>query len=97
MTKTFIDPGDVVLAEGPSYAGALTTFSTYQTTVLHAPMDADGLVVDELEALHRPVGRGGPPGQVPLYRAHLQQPWGNHAVPSSAAAAWWNWPPSATC
>ena len=51
VSKTFIDPGDVVLAEGPSYAGALTTFSSYQATVLHAPMDASGLVVDELEAL----------------------------------------------
>ena len=51
VTKTFIDPGDVVLAEGPSYAGALTTFSTYQTDVRHVPMDEDGLIVDVLEEL----------------------------------------------
>ncbi|MBU2603011.1 MAG: PLP-dependent aminotransferase family protein [Actinobacteria bacterium] len=51
VTKTFIDPGDIVVAEGPAYAGALTTFSTYQADVRHIPMDAGGLVVDELEAL----------------------------------------------
>ena len=46
ITKTFVDPGDIVLAEGPSYAGALTTFSTYQADVRHLPMDADGLIVE---------------------------------------------------
>ncbi len=51
VTKTFVDPGDVVLAEGPSYAGALTTFSSYQTDVVHVPMDADGLILEELEAV----------------------------------------------
>ena len=46
VPKTFVDPGDVVLAEGPSYAGALTTFSTYETDVLHLPMDERGLDVE---------------------------------------------------
>ncbi len=50
VTKTFVDPGDVVLAEGPAYAGALTTFSTYQTEVHHVPVDQHGLVIEELEA-----------------------------------------------
>ncbi|HEY5529577.1 MAG TPA: PLP-dependent aminotransferase family protein [Thermoleophilia bacterium] len=49
VTKTFVDPGDIVLAEGPTYAGALATFSTYQADVRHLPMDGDGLVVEELE------------------------------------------------
>lgn len=49
VTKTFVDPGDVVLAEGPAYAGALTTFSSYQTDVRHIAMDGDGLVVEALE------------------------------------------------
>jgi 2-aminoadipate transaminase len=49
VTKIFVDPGDVVLAEGPSYAGALTTFSTYQTEVVHVATDQEGLRPDELE------------------------------------------------
>ncbi|MDF5756158.1 PLP-dependent aminotransferase family protein [Spongiactinospora sp. TRM90649] len=43
ITRIFIDPGDVVLAEGPSYVGALGTFSAYQAHVVHVAMDEDGL------------------------------------------------------
>lgn len=43
VTRIFCDPGDVVLAEGPSYVGALGTFSAYQADVVHVAMDDDGL------------------------------------------------------
>ena len=49
IAKLFIDPGDVVLAEGPSYVGALGAFSAYEADVVHVPMDEDGLVVDAVE------------------------------------------------
>jgi 2-aminoadipate transaminase len=48
VTRIFCDPGDVVLAEGPSYVGALGTFGAYQADVVHVGMDADGLVPDAL-------------------------------------------------
>jgi DNA-binding transcriptional MocR family regulator len=52
VTRIFCDPGDVVIAEGPSYVGALGTFASYQADVVHVAMDADGLVPDALrEAL----------------------------------------------
>jgi 2-aminoadipate transaminase len=52
VTRIFCDPGDVVLAEGPSYVGALGTFAAYQANVVHVAMDADGLVPEALrEAL----------------------------------------------
>lgn len=50
IAKLFCDPGDVILAEGPSYVGALGAFSAYQAEVVHVPMDADGLVPAALEA-----------------------------------------------
>jgi DNA-binding transcriptional MocR family regulator len=50
VTRIFCDPGDVVLAEGPSYVGALGTFGAYQADVVHVAMDADGLVPDALRA-----------------------------------------------
>ncbi|MDH2443634.1 PLP-dependent aminotransferase family protein [Amnibacterium sp. CER49] len=50
VTKLFIDPGDVILAEGPSYVGALGVFSSYQARVVHVPMDEHGLVPEALEA-----------------------------------------------
>jgi 2-aminoadipate transaminase len=59
VTKTFIDPGDVILAEGPSYAGALTTFSTYQAEVIHVATDQEGLRPDELERVCDQLGSEG--------------------------------------
>jgi 2-aminoadipate transaminase len=58
LTRIFVDPGDVVLAEAPSYVGALGTFAAYQADVVHVPMDSDGLVPAALrETLVRLKGR----------------------------------------
>ena len=50
VTKIFIDPGDVIVAEAPSYVGALGVFRAHEADVVHVPMDADGLIPSELEA-----------------------------------------------
>jgi len=50
ISRIFIDPGDVVLVEAPSYVGALGTFRQYQASVVHVEMDNDGLVPDSLRA-----------------------------------------------
>ncbi|MDQ3849618.1 MAG: PLP-dependent aminotransferase family protein, partial [Actinomycetota bacterium] len=49
VTKTLIDPGDVVIAEGPTYPGAVPVFHSYQADVVQIDMDADGMRVDVLE------------------------------------------------
>ncbi|MEU0521223.1 PLP-dependent aminotransferase family protein [Streptosporangium sp. NPDC006007] len=48
ITRIFIDPGDVILAEGPSYVGALGTFSAYQAKVVHIAMDDEGIIPESL-------------------------------------------------
>ncbi len=48
VTRVFCDPGDVVLAEAPSYVGALGVFKAFQCDVVHVEMDADGLVPEAL-------------------------------------------------
>ena len=50
VTRIFCDPGDVVLAEAPSYVGALGTFTAYQAQVVHVQMDDHGLIPEVLEA-----------------------------------------------
>lgn len=50
VTRIFVNPGDVVIAEAPSYVGALGVFRAYQADVVHVPMDDDGLDPDALEA-----------------------------------------------
>jgi len=49
VTRIFINPGDVVLAEAPSYVGALGVFAAYQAQVAHVASDDDGLVPQALE------------------------------------------------
>lgn len=49
VSRVFLDPGDVVLAEGPSYVGALGTFAAAQAEVVHVAMDDGGLVPAALE------------------------------------------------
>jgi DNA-binding transcriptional MocR family regulator len=49
ISRIFIDPGDVVLVEAPSYVGALGTFSQYEADVVHVEMDKDGLVPSALK------------------------------------------------
>jgi 2-aminoadipate transaminase len=49
LGKLFIEPGDMIAVEAPSYVGALSAFSVYQPRYLQITMDDDGLIVDELE------------------------------------------------
>ncbi len=49
VTKTLIDPGDVIVAEAPTYPGAVPVFNAYQADVVQIDMDSDGMRVDLLE------------------------------------------------
>ena len=49
IAKCFVDPGDVVLAEGPTYVGGIGALSSHQAEVRHIAMDADGMRIDALE------------------------------------------------
>jgi 2-aminoadipate transaminase len=50
VCKALIDPGDVIVAEAPTYPGAVPTFGAYQAEVVQIEMDGDGMPIDELEA-----------------------------------------------
>jgi 2-aminoadipate transaminase len=59
VCKTLIDPGDVVVAEAPTYPGAVPTFCAYQAEVVQVTMDRDGMRIDELEATLDELERSG--------------------------------------
>ncbi len=59
LTRIFVDPGDVVLAEAPSYVGALGTFAMYQADVVHVAMDDEGLIPQALRETLDRLGREG--------------------------------------
>jgi 2-aminoadipate transaminase len=49
--KSYLDPGDVVIVEGPTYLGAIQAFRSFEAKLVAVPMDEHGLEVDELERL----------------------------------------------
>ena len=52
--RVFLDEGDAVLCEGPTYAGALNAFAAYRPRIIHVPMDRAGMIpVAAREALLR--------------------------------------------
>lgn len=62
FSKLFLDPGDVVLAEGPSYVTAMVVFKSFQADVEHVAMDEHGIIpqalrehVARLKAAGRPI------------------------------------------
>ncbi len=62
VCKALIDPGDVIVAEAPTYPGAVPTFGAYQADVVQIEMDSDGMPIDELESvLDRLAGEGRRP------------------------------------
>ncbi|MEN0130223.1 MAG: PLP-dependent aminotransferase family protein [Brevundimonas sp.] len=59
VTRIFVDPGDVVVAEAPSYVGALGVFRAYQADVVHVSLDEHGLVPEALEETLAALAREG--------------------------------------
>jgi 2-aminoadipate transaminase len=49
VTKSFLDPGDLVVVEGPTYLGAIQAFRGFEAKLEAVPLDEQGLDVEELE------------------------------------------------
>jgi DNA-binding transcriptional MocR family regulator len=50
ISKMFLDRGNVVLVESPTYVGALGVFKSYQADVEHVYTDSNGMSPEHLEA-----------------------------------------------
>ncbi len=51
LGKIFINPGDSILVEAPSYVGAINAFNSYQANFIPVTLEKDGLDVKELEVI----------------------------------------------
>ncbi|HEO8422589.1 aminotransferase-like domain-containing protein [Niallia sp. FSL W8-0635] len=49
--KAFIDHGDVIITENPTFLGALAAFNPYEPEYIGVSMDENGMRMDELEAV----------------------------------------------
>ena len=57
LGKCMISPGDKVIVEGPTFLATIQCFRLYGAEVISAPVDENGVIVDELEKLmaeHQP-------------------------------------------
>ena len=86
VCKTLLDPGDVVVAEAPTYPGAVPTFCAYQAEVVQVTMDRDGMRIDELEETLDELDRDRPPAEVHLHGAELPQPGRRDDVAASGVS-----------
>ncbi len=58
-TRTLVDPGDAVIAEAPTYPGAIPSFCSFQADVTQIPMDDDGIRTDLLKNELRRLEKAG--------------------------------------
>ena len=49
--RVFLNPGDVVLLESPSYLGAVNAFKACEPTFIEVPTDDGGMIMEELEKI----------------------------------------------
>jgi 2-aminoadipate transaminase len=49
IAKSFLDPGDVVVVEAPTYLGAIQSFRSFEAELVSVSFDENGLDVAELE------------------------------------------------
>jgi DNA-binding transcriptional MocR family regulator len=47
--RLFIDKGDVIICESPTYIGAINAFNANMPRFVQVPMDEDGMIISELE------------------------------------------------
>lgn len=82
ITRTFVDPGDVVVVAAAEYLGALQVFRSHDATIHAVPIDNGGLAVD---ALAERLAGGLRPKLVYTVPNH-HNPTGATLVPERAAA-----------
>ena len=82
IAKTFIDAGDIILAEGPTYLGALQAFSAYEPDVRCIPFDDEGMRMDLLEEELKRIGKDNPRLKFCYTIPNFQNPGGVTMVPA---------------
>ena len=60
IAEAFIDPGDIIITEGPTYLGALQAFSAFEPDVRAIPFDEGGMRMDLLEEELERIGKDNP-------------------------------------
>jgi len=81
VAKTFCNPGDIVLTEGPTYLGALQAFSAYEPDIRTIEFDDCGMRMDLLEEELERIGKGNPKLKFLYTIPNFQNPGGVTMTP----------------
>lgn len=75
-TTMLIEPGDVVISEAPTWAGAVRRFTLAQADVREIDIDADGANVDQIEQVLKDLKREGKRAKLIYVIPNFQNPLG---------------------
>lgn len=81
LGKVFIDPGDIIIMEGPTYLTAIQAFSAYEPDIRCIPFDDDGMRMDLLEEELARIGKGNPRLKFLYTIPNFQNPGGVTMIP----------------
>ncbi|MBP5313907.1 MAG: PLP-dependent aminotransferase family protein [Eggerthellaceae bacterium] len=81
IAKTYIDPGDIIITEGPTYLGALQAFSAYEPDVRFVEFDEEGMRMDLLEKELKSIGKNNPKLKFLYTIPNFQNPGGVTMTP----------------
>ncbi len=84
VARVFVDPGDLVLTEAPTFMDALRVFRSHEAEPIGVPVDEEGLQVDALGCDPRTAAETT---EISLHRADLSEPDGRHHVSWSSPGA----------
>lgn len=76
VARVFLDPGDTVVTEGPTYVTALGTFAAYQARAVHVDMDERGVLPEALAETFVRLERAGRPAKLFYTVPTFQNPTG---------------------
>ena len=86
--KLFVDPGDLVVVESPTYTNGSATALSYQADLLEVPVDGDGMHVDRWRTSSpRPAAPPRPSTRSPRSRTRPAPPCRSSAAPAARARA----------
>jgi len=78
VCRTFLNPGDVVVAESPSFSGSLRTVRGNQGRLVPVPMDSHGLDVDRLDDILTSLEAEGTPAKLVYTVPDFHNPTGTN-------------------